>query len=56
MQREVAEAASYTSIVFKNAVSFPDTGQMEDLLHYNQAGLNEMGQTGGRRVAEIQGY
>jgi hypothetical protein len=40
-------------LVFERAVRFPTEEKMKDTLHYNQDGLNEMGQIGGRTVAEI---
>jgi|AntRauTorcE11898_2_1112593.scaffolds.fasta_scaffold00040_50 hypothetical protein len=54
-QRQRAGAAADPNVwlVFERAVRFPTEEKMKDTLHYNQDGLNEMGQIGGRTVAEI---
>ncbi|MEA1930910.1 MAG: sialate O-acetylesterase [Euryarchaeota archaeon] len=52
IQRAVAAADPNVEVVFEGAVAFPAAGKMKDMLHYNQAGLNEMGRVGGRAVAE----
>jgi hypothetical protein len=47
IQEEVAASDPYTTVVFDEAVNFPDEGKMTDDVHYSQQGLNEMG----RKVA-----
>lgn len=51
IQEEVAASDQYTTIIFDKCVKFPEEGKMNDNLHYNQQGLNEMGRTGAVNIA-----
>lgn len=42
-QLSAAANISYAYVVFTDAKYFPEEGKMDDNLHYNQSGLNEMG-------------
>jgi hypothetical protein len=45
-QNAVASSRSKASVIFTNAKNFPSQSKMEDDLHYNKTGLNEMGSVG----------
>lgn len=40
-------------LVFEDAVTFADSGNMQDVVHYDQGGYNRMGREGAGRIAAI---
>ncbi|MBX9906515.1 chitobiase/beta-hexosaminidase C-terminal domain-containing protein [Patescibacteria group bacterium] len=53
-QDEIAATDIYTDIVFRDAITFPNRKMMDNYIHYNQAGYNEMGDRGAKSVIYLQ--
>jgi hypothetical protein len=52
-QDRFAGSDDHIHLVFEDAVNYVETGNMQDIVHYDQEGYNHMGREGARRVAAI---
>jgi hypothetical protein len=52
-QERFATADEHVHLVFEDAVDYVESGNMQDVVHYDQAGYDRMGREGARAVAAI---